>query len=562
VAALRRREPGRLAELQATASRWFLENGDPKRALELAAGARDTTLVEQILLSHGLRLVLAGAGATVASALAFVLGRAPRSPVALAYRVILAVDSGDTAAADEALDVLGRVPDDGLDARVAALRKAAALHRARLAVDLPVAHASDLVEDVGLTHLPEGLDPDIRLLVLADRGALRLFEGDSKGARADLDAAVQAARSAGLPSVELYCKNLVAGTYVGDNDVIGARTAAEKAIALAVARGWDRHPSLAYSYMLAGWTAFQMLQPEEAATWAAIAIDVIDSTVDVEVEGAARIGQAIIAFDEPLQRRASLKRLVRTLTWLDDHGGSRTLAALAAPHELRMCLSLGEWQWAERAVERAEKRLGAGGDVAVLQAHLACARGRPQDAIRLLGPVLTGELPALRTTTLTSARLLRAQVAARWDGSAAATDVLLEAVERAVPSGALRPFVDAGAQVHSLVTGLQGRAGALEAEVDAVDRGIRRVLQWQTSMADPDVPHRVSAGVVPVGGWLTERELVVLRDLPSMMTLGEIARVEGLTVNTVKTHVRSIYAKLGATTRREAIGIARALELL
>jgi signal transduction histidine kinase len=41
--------------------------------------------------------------------------------------------------------------------------------------------------------------------------------------------------------------------------------------------------------MLAGWTAFQVLHPEEAATWAAISLDVIDTTIDVEVEGAARV---------------------------------------------------------------------------------------------------------------------------------------------------------------------------------------------------------------------------------------------------------------------------------
>ncbi len=55
---------------------------------------------------------------------------------------------------------------------------------------------------------------------------------------------------------------------------------------------------------------------------------------------------------------------------------------------------------------------------------------------------------------------------------------------------------------------------------------------------------------------------MVLRDLPSMMTLGEIAAAQGISLNTVKTHVRSIYAKLGAGTRREAIGIARGLGLL
>lgn len=196
----------------------------------------------------------------------------------LVHRVLLAVDEGDAVAADEALAVLATVPDQGTVPRLTALRKAAALHRARLAADLAVAHASDLVEDVGPSHLPADLDPDVRLLVLADRGALRLFEGDHSGARRDLLQAIELARVAGLHSVQLYCKNLVAGTYVAESDFMQARVAAEKAIAFATARGWDRAPSLAYSYVLAGWTSFQVLRPEEASTWAAISIDVIDTT--------------------------------------------------------------------------------------------------------------------------------------------------------------------------------------------------------------------------------------------------------------------------------------------
>ena len=83
----------------------------------------------------------------------------------------------------------------------------------------------------------------------------------------------------------MYCMNLVAGTFVAENDFGAARVAAEKAIAFAAARGWDRSPSLAYSYVLAGWTSFQMLRPEEAATWVAIAMDVIDTTTTSRSRG-------------------------------------------------------------------------------------------------------------------------------------------------------------------------------------------------------------------------------------------------------------------------------------
>jgi LuxR family maltose regulon positive regulatory protein len=478
------------------------------------------------------------------------------------HRALLAVDEGDVTAADEALAVLATVPDDHTDPRLTALRKAAALHRARLAADLAVAHASDLVEDVGPSHLPADLDPDVRLLVLADRGALHLFEGDHHAARRDLRQAIELAQAAGLHSIQLYCKNLIAGTYVAENDFAQARIAAEKAIAFAAARGWDRSPSLAYSYMLAGWTSFQVLRPEEAATWAAISLDVIDTTIDVEVEGAARTGEAIIAFDEPPQRRAALDRLDRTTAWLTERGASPALTALAAPHELRMCLSLGEWHRAEQAVDRAESRLGANGDVAVLQAQLASARGRPADARRILRPVLNGELAPLRSTAMISAWLLEALLAERADRRPAATEALLAALQIAEPTAATRPFFDAGVEVHGLLAKLRGRAGHLEPVLDSVLAGIAHVLEWQGAAATVAIGLPLGTTTAPTGGWLTERELVVLRDLPSMMTLGEIATAQGISLNTVKTHVRSIYAKLGAGTRREAIGIARGLGLL
>ena len=55
---------------------------------------------------------------------------------------------------------------------------------------------------------------------------------------------------------------------------------------------------------------------------------------------------------------------------------------------------------------------------------------------------------------------------------------------------------------------------------------------------------------------LTERELEVLRYLPSMLTASEIAAELHVSVNTVKAHTRSIYAKLGASRRQDAVVLA------
>lgn len=55
---------------------------------------------------------------------------------------------------------------------------------------------------------------------------------------------------------------------------------------------------------------------------------------------------------------------------------------------------------------------------------------------------------------------------------------------------------------------------------------------------------------------LTDREATVLRRLCSQRPLDEIAADLTVSSNTVKIHVRAIYSKLGARTRRQAIAIA------
>jgi LuxR family transcriptional regulator, maltose regulon positive regulatory protein len=61
---------------------------------------------------------------------------------------------------------------------------------------------------------------------------------------------------------------------------------------------------------------------------------------------------------------------------------------------------------------------------------------------------------------------------------------------------------------------------------------------------------------------LTERERAVLDYLPTMMSNAEIAQQLLVSVNTVKTHLKAVYRKLGVERRRDAVIRARQLELL
>ncbi|MEV6752816.1 LuxR C-terminal-related transcriptional regulator [Streptomyces sp. NPDC051214] len=61
---------------------------------------------------------------------------------------------------------------------------------------------------------------------------------------------------------------------------------------------------------------------------------------------------------------------------------------------------------------------------------------------------------------------------------------------------------------------------------------------------------------------LTQRELVVLSRLQQEVPLRQIADGLYVSVNTVKSHVRSVYRKLGVCSRAEAVRSARTLGLL
>jgi DNA-binding NarL/FixJ family response regulator len=72
-----------------------------------------------------------------------------------------------------------------------------------------------------------------------------------------------------------------------------------------------------------------------------------------------------------------------------------------------------------------------------------------------------------------------------------------------------------------------------------------------------------SSGDEPVAPTaLSPRERDVLRELARGATYADIAAGLFVSENTVKTHVSSLYSKLGAARRSEALAIARRLELL
>jgi LuxR family transcriptional regulator, maltose regulon positive regulatory protein len=100
-------------------------------------------------------------------------------------------------------------------------------------------------------------------------------------------------------------------------------------------------------------------------------------------------------------------------------------------------------------------------------------------------------------------------------------------------------------QARGLIEGFAD-AGVLPAVLEAADRTLGSRPRRRVEAAAP----------------LTERELAVLRLLPSRLSTREIGRELYVSANTVRTHVRAIYRKLGVTSRAMAVAHARQLRLL
>ena len=132
----------------------------------------------------------------------------------------------------------------------------------------------------------------------------------------------------------------------------------------------------------------------------------------------------------------------------------------------------------------------------------------------------------------------------------AALQLLEDALLAAAPLGMRRPFLVEAAGLRALL-GDRVEAGTGVAAF-AVD--LLRRMSGQH--------HRPPAASATLVDALTEREQVVLRYLASTLSNAEIAAQLYLSVNTVKTHQRAIYRKLGADGRRDAVRRAKQLRLL
>ena len=321
--------------------------------------------------------------------------------------------------------------------------------------------------------------------------------------------------------------------------------AAEEALAFSATRGWD-----------GSWPAGAALLAQAGAQllWNRLGAAEASLARAVEVLATSREAplRALLGYSEArrLEALGALDRALQTMQAANDELGDwplrPELAGVLRAYEELLLAATGEGR---RAREHLAARAAKCPPSALALASLQLAAGEPAAARGVLAPLCAAEdVPALVS--------IRIEL---WVVDALAADALLDheaagrsltaALALAEPAGYQRPLLGHGTAIVPM---------------------LRRAIRAGT-------PHRALVGellaALEAGGEarpapklvadaLSERELMVLRYLPTVLTNSEIAAELFVSVNTVKTHVKSIYRKLDVTERRSAVRRARALRLL
>ncbi len=233
--------------------------------------------------------------------------------------------------------------------------------------------------------------------------------------------------------------------------------------------------------------------------------------------------------------------------------GIPRLRILASAHQARIWLAQGRDDlasvWARQYLQTGETEYLREFEDLTL-ARVLLAQGLPNEALDLLDRLLPPAVDAGRLGAAIEIQALRAMACHALAEPDDALQALEQALTLAEPEGYVRLFVDMGPPMVALLKAAGSRGIA--------PQYVGRLL----AAFAPLEPPRAAAHEQPLVEPLTDRELEVLELLAQGLANREIGRRLFISLPTVKSHTRSIYGKLGAHSREEAVARARALGIL
>jgi LuxR family maltose regulon positive regulatory protein len=550
---LRRTLPEEVPALHRRAAAWFAEHGQMAEAIRHTQAAGDWPEAARLLADHSFSLMLDGQTQTIQALLQAFPPGADHAELALVRAMVDVVQGRlDEAAAHLAVaeTYAETAPSDRqrrFQVAIASLKLWLARRRGHLAgvteqvtfLASPVTGQSD--EDIAL-------DSDLRAVALMNLGIVEAWSPlGLEDAERHLQEGAALAREIGRPYLEVGCLAQL-GFASRIHSLATARRRCQEAVALAARHGWDAEPIIAPALVtLVGLMILmgefdegeRLLQRAEQAVQTDTGPDIrliLHMAAGMLHAGRGRLHQALAEFGaaEGLQSQLA---------------GLHTLASEVTGWALATQARLGMMEQAHASLAVLDDERASSGEIGNARAVMCLAEGNPAGALASVADVLDGSAPVIGDVTIVETHLL-AGLAHRQLGDQRAADQATErALALAEPERLVLPFAMTGSQELLEALPRHGTAHA------ALLTDILDVLHGASLTATDQTPS-------PPTEELSPGELRVLRYLPTNLSRPEIASELSVSVNTVNTHIRNIYAKLQASDRSSAVRRARELRLL
>ncbi|MFI5776755.1 LuxR C-terminal-related transcriptional regulator [Nocardia sp. NPDC051570] len=548
---LRRTAPGEIAGLHRIAAGWLAAHGFPVEAVRHAQAAQDWPTAARLLADHWPSLLMDGATNIIHQ----LLTDFPAAVLASDGELAL------MAAADDLRQAPAKARDYYLTlaeraaARVPPERRAHAQLVVLIIRLLAARHGWNLLEATEAARQLKtaeildgsllGLRPDLRALAVMSVGATEYWTAHFEDAVHHLQLGVELARRAGRPYLE-FTSLAYQASSTWFCSFASAVELGEQAMELARRHGWADEPTAGLACMVLALVRVWRGQSAEAESWLLQA----ERTLRSEALPATGMSIRFVRGDLELARGCNAEALAAYQSaerFANRLATPSPLVTAAHSFQMHALIRLGENDRAAAAFAALDAHERDSAEVRLSLAALQLARHEPRDAAATVAPVLDGSVPLVWQGMRAQGYLLAA-IAHEALGETEAAEVAVEcALDVAEPEGALLWFLlhPVPEVLERLLRQHTGHA-ALIARIQSLLAG---------SGSDRDGPRLPSEA-------LSDSEIRVLRYLPTHLSAPEIARELSVSPNTVKTHLRNLYTKLGVHRRTEAVGHARALGLL
>lgn len=553
---LRRTSAAEIPSLHGIAAAWYAGHGYPIEAIRHAQAGGDWKLATHLLVDHHFTLELNGQGRTAHE----LVKRFPQTLIAAdpELAALVAASELDRGSLDDAERCVARamqtassVPEDRRG-RFQVLLAIVRLSLARQRGDLPAVYNESArllgAHDDQAGQLP--LSEDHRALATISLGVAEANIGRHADANRHLEQGAALAQRIGRPYLQVYALAFMAAPAVMTRSHQVAVDTAARAIELVRRHGWSEEPVVVPAYLVTGVVRMWQGRWEEADEWLELGSRALRPELDP--------GQGEVFYLIRGELELIRGRYTEALAALE--AGERVAGLLAAARPVSLqtksarlltLLKLGQTERMEQALGELtdeEKRIG-GGQIRLPSAALQLARGNPQGASATLASVIDGTTPAYHNNWLVVALLLEAMARNALGDAVASARALERALDLAEPDGVLAPFL-----LYPAPELLERHRGRRTAHAALISEILDRLAQ--TAGRPARVEH------ARLREPLSETETRVLRYLPTNLSAPEIAEELHVSVHTVKTHMRHMYAKLSVHERRDAIRAARVLGLL